>query len=196
MMKYYLHAWAIVAAMVLCGTSAQAQYLGIGLGRSFGDDLGAAAGGVPGALNPLSAGIREGNTLVLEAGANYLRFLRTGIHYNYSRPEGFLRRGDAFGSRAELQLRAMAAGLTPDFYTPEGAARRNADDRVHEPIRAWEYYVAVTRGEIEAIRGVSAEAGLNKLLDLQKDGMFTRSKLKCVTFFIVLRYSSTHYALK
>jgi ribulose-5-phosphate 4-epimerase/fuculose-1-phosphate aldolase len=43
---------------------------------------------------------------------------------------------------AELQLMARAAGLTPRFYTPEGAMRRHGDDRVHEPIRAWEYYVA------------------------------------------------------
>ena len=49
---------------------------------------------------------------------------------------------------AELQLKAMAAGLKPDWYTPESAARRHGDDRVHEPIRAWEYYVSVTRGEI------------------------------------------------
>jgi HCOMODA/2-hydroxy-3-carboxy-muconic semialdehyde decarboxylase len=43
---------------------------------------------------------------------------------------------------AELQLMALAAGLAPRFYTPEGAARRHGDDRVHEPIRAWDYYVA------------------------------------------------------
>src|SRR5436190_2040543 len=44
---------------------------------------------------------------------------------------------------AELQLIAQAAGFTPCFYTPEGAARRHGDDRVHEPVRAWEYYVAI-----------------------------------------------------
>jgi ribulose-5-phosphate 4-epimerase/fuculose-1-phosphate aldolase len=44
---------------------------------------------------------------------------------------------------AELQLIAQAAGFTPRFYTPEGAARRHGDDRVHEPVRAWEYYVAI-----------------------------------------------------
>jgi len=49
---------------------------------------------------------------------------------------------------AELQLLAMAAGLTPRFYTPEGAARRHGDDRVHEPVRAWEYYVAAADGKI------------------------------------------------
>ena len=49
---------------------------------------------------------------------------------------------------AELQLRAQAAGLTPDVYSPEGAARRHGDDRVHEPIRAWEYYVAVAEGRL------------------------------------------------
>jgi len=44
---------------------------------------------------------------------------------------------------AELQLIAEAAGFAPRFYTPEGAAHRHGDDRVHEPVRAWEYYVAI-----------------------------------------------------
>lgn len=48
---------------------------------------------------------------------------------------------------AELQVKAEAAGFEPKFYTPEGAARRHGDDRVHEPIRAWEYYLAVAKGE-------------------------------------------------
>jgi ribulose-5-phosphate 4-epimerase/fuculose-1-phosphate aldolase len=48
---------------------------------------------------------------------------------------------------AQLQLLAAAAGLQPKFYSPEGAARRHGDDRVHEPIRAWEYYVAVAEGK-------------------------------------------------
>ena len=47
---------------------------------------------------------------------------------------------------AELQLKAMAAGLQPKHYTPEGAARRHGDDREHEPIRAWDYYVAEAEG--------------------------------------------------
>ena len=47
---------------------------------------------------------------------------------------------------AELQLKAHAAGFAPQFYTPEGAARRHGDDREHEPIRAWDYYVAITEG--------------------------------------------------
>ena len=48
----------------------------------------------------------------------------------------------------ELQLLAAGAGLTPRFYSAEGAARRYGDDRVHEPLRAWEYYVAVAEGRI------------------------------------------------
>jgi L-fuculose-phosphate aldolase len=44
---------------------------------------------------------------------------------------------------AELQLLAAGAGFTPRFYSPEGAARRHGDDRAHEPVRAWEYYVAM-----------------------------------------------------
>lgn len=49
---------------------------------------------------------------------------------------------------AELQLAARAAGLKPRYYSPEGAARRHGDDRVHEPIRAWEYYVGVVEGRM------------------------------------------------
>jgi hypothetical protein len=45
-------------------------------------------------------------------------------------------------------LKALAAGLEPQYYSPEGAERRHGDDRVHEPIRAWEYYVAVADGRI------------------------------------------------
>jgi ribulose-5-phosphate 4-epimerase/fuculose-1-phosphate aldolase len=49
---------------------------------------------------------------------------------------------------AELQLKAQGAGLTPQFYSAQGAARRHGDDRVHEPIRAWEYYVAAAEGRL------------------------------------------------
>jgi ribulose-5-phosphate 4-epimerase/fuculose-1-phosphate aldolase len=47
---------------------------------------------------------------------------------------------------AELQLRAMAAGMEPKYYSAEEAAARNGDDKVHEPVRGWEYYVGVTEG--------------------------------------------------
>ena len=52
----------------------------------------------------------------------------------------------------ELQLAAQAGGFTPKFYSPDGAARRHGDDRVHEPIRAWEYYVAVADGKVGVSR--------------------------------------------
>ena len=49
---------------------------------------------------------------------------------------------------AQVQLIAQGAGLTPRFYSAEDAARRHGEDRVHEPLRAWEYYVAVATGSI------------------------------------------------
>jgi L-fuculose-phosphate aldolase len=49
---------------------------------------------------------------------------------------------------AELQLKAQAAGFTPRFYSPDEAARRHGDDRVHEPVRAWDYYLAVADGKL------------------------------------------------
>jgi ribulose-5-phosphate 4-epimerase/fuculose-1-phosphate aldolase len=47
---------------------------------------------------------------------------------------------------AHAQLLAQGAGLRPLAYSPEDAARRHGDDRVHEPLRAWEYYVAMAHG--------------------------------------------------
>ena len=49
---------------------------------------------------------------------------------------------------AELQVHAQAAGFTPRYYSAEGAARRHGDDRVHEPIRAWEFYAALAAGDV------------------------------------------------
>jgi ribulose-5-phosphate 4-epimerase/fuculose-1-phosphate aldolase len=48
---------------------------------------------------------------------------------------------------AQIQLLARAAGLEPRAYGPENAARRNGDDKVHEPIRAWEYYAAAAAAD-------------------------------------------------
>ena len=53
---------------------------------------------------------------------------------------------------AQVQLLAAGAGLKPRFYSPEDAARRHGDDRVHEPLRAWEYYVAVAEGRVGRMR--------------------------------------------
>lgn len=53
---------------------------------------------------------------------------------------------------AQLQLMAHAAGLKPKFYTAEGAARRHGDDREHEPVRAWDYYLAAAEGRIRIAR--------------------------------------------
>jgi ribulose-5-phosphate 4-epimerase/fuculose-1-phosphate aldolase len=49
---------------------------------------------------------------------------------------------------AELQLRAEAAGFAPCYYSAADATRRHGDDRVHEPVRAWEYFVAVAEGKL------------------------------------------------
>jgi ribulose-5-phosphate 4-epimerase/fuculose-1-phosphate aldolase len=49
---------------------------------------------------------------------------------------------------AEMQLMAAAAGFTLRSFSADEAARRHGDDRLHEPLRAWEYYVAVAEGKI------------------------------------------------
>jgi ribulose-5-phosphate 4-epimerase/fuculose-1-phosphate aldolase len=50
---------------------------------------------------------------------------------------------------AELQLMARAARLVPKYYSAENAARRHGDDRVHEPLRAWDYYVAAAERRLK-----------------------------------------------
>ena len=52
---------------------------------------------------------------------------------------------------AELQFMAQAPASRRKSYSEEGAARRHGDDRVHEPVRAWEYYVAAAGGKLAAI---------------------------------------------
>ena len=49
---------------------------------------------------------------------------------------------------AQVQLLAEGAGFTPGYYSREEAALRHGDDRLHEPLRAWEYYLAVVEGRI------------------------------------------------
>jgi ribulose-5-phosphate 4-epimerase/fuculose-1-phosphate aldolase len=49
---------------------------------------------------------------------------------------------------AQVQLLAAAGGLSPRAYSSADAARRHGDDRVHEPLRAWEYYVAAAAGKV------------------------------------------------
>jgi ribulose-5-phosphate 4-epimerase/fuculose-1-phosphate aldolase len=49
---------------------------------------------------------------------------------------------------AEIQLTARGAGLAPRFFSGDVAERRNGNDRVHEPLRAWEYYLAAAAGKL------------------------------------------------
>jgi HCOMODA/2-hydroxy-3-carboxy-muconic semialdehyde decarboxylase len=49
---------------------------------------------------------------------------------------------------AAVQLLAQAAGMRPRFYSAQEAAQRHGEDRVLEPLRAWEFYLAVAEGRI------------------------------------------------
>jgi ribulose-5-phosphate 4-epimerase/fuculose-1-phosphate aldolase len=49
---------------------------------------------------------------------------------------------------AKVQLLCQAAGMKPQFYSAEEAVRRQGNDCVLEPLRAWEYYRAVAEQRI------------------------------------------------
>jgi hypothetical protein len=46
---------------------------------------------------------------------------------------------------AHAQLLAEGSSFHPVPYSPEDAARRHGDDRVHEPLRAWHQEILVPR---------------------------------------------------
>ncbi len=49
---------------------------------------------------------------------------------------------------ATIQLAALSAGIEPQYFSAEEAARAAAMDMPHEPIRAWEFYCALASGDI------------------------------------------------
>lgn len=119
--------------------------------HGFGADLGAV---VPVFTQPylitdeqLGEGVAEalgqGVAVILQANG----FLVTGE----SVPDACVK-GLFLEETAQVQLLARAAGLTPKPYTYAGAERRRGNDTPNQPVRAWEYYLAVAEGRIQGGR--------------------------------------------
>lgn len=102
---------------------AHAQYIAVGGGGLFSQDLSSAApaGTVGG---PARSEFSNSGILAVDAGIGFLPFLAAGLHYSYARPELFLRRGDAFGSSARVDLSAHTLTFEARLRTPQIAGFR------------------------------------------------------------------------
>ena len=102
---------------------ARAQFIAVGGGGLLPQNLSApaTAGRVGG---PASADFSRSGILAVDAGIGFFPFLTGGLHYSFSRPELFLRRGDAFGSSARVDLGAHTITFDGRFRTPQVAGFR------------------------------------------------------------------------
>ena len=70
------------------------------------------------------ADFTKSGILAVDAGIGFFPFLSGGLHYSFARPELFLRRGDAFGSSARVDLSAHTLTFDGRFRTPQVAGFR------------------------------------------------------------------------
>jgi ribulose-5-phosphate 4-epimerase/fuculose-1-phosphate aldolase len=61
---------------------------------------------------------------------------------------------------ALLQWRILAAGGSPIYFTSDEVARRRVMDMPHEPVRAWDYEVAMLQNEVQ-VQGSRFQVGLS-----------------------------------
>ena len=115
----------LLAVCWLAGSAPRAhtQFIAVGGGGLLPQNLSAPppAGRVGG---PAGADFSRSGILAVDAGIGFFPFLTGGLHYSFSRPELFLRRGDAFGSSARVDLGAHTIAFDGRFRTPQVAGFR------------------------------------------------------------------------
>ncbi len=115
----------VQAAKVLCrillffcvAQLAQGQFLGIGVGGLFSQDLsdGTAAGPV---LGSARSEFDNGRIITLDAGTRVFPYVSSGLHISFSSADMLLARGDAFGSSAKVELSARTITFDTRVRTP------------------------------------------------------------------------------
>ena len=118
--------WIVLFAvcwLVMSLPLGHAQFIAVGGGGLLPQNLSAPApaGRVGG---PAGADFSRSGILAVDAGIGFFPFLTGGLHYSFSRPELFLRRGDAFGSSARVDLSAHTITFDGRFRTPQVAGFR------------------------------------------------------------------------
>lgn len=113
----------LVLFLLLLAPPVHAQYIAVGGGGLFSRDLNSGqAGGVVG--GPARSEFSNSGILAVDAGVGFFSLLTAGLHYSYARPELLLRRGDAFGSSARVDLSAHTLTFEGRLRTPQIAGFR------------------------------------------------------------------------
>jgi len=103
--------------------AADAQFVSVGAGVLRPQGLSApSASGIVGSV--ASADFTNPNILTVDAGIGFLPLLGGALHYSFSRPELTLRRGDAFGSSARVNLDAHTLTFDARPRSPSAAGFR------------------------------------------------------------------------
>ena len=111
--------YGLILFSLCLAPAARAQFVSVSVGRLFPQSLAAPTTAVsPWFALPARSDFSPSAIIAVDAGIGVLPFLGAGLHYSYSRPELILRRSDAFGSSARVDL---------------GANTLTFDARVHSP---------------------------------------------------------------
>ncbi len=115
----------VKAAKVLCrillffcvAQLAHGQFLGIGGGGLFSQDLGEGTAAGP-VLGSARSEFANGRIFTLDAGTRVYPYVSSGLHYSFSSAEMLLARGDVFGSSAKAELSAHTVTFDTRVRTP------------------------------------------------------------------------------
>ncbi len=109
---------SLVLFLLCLAPPAWGQFIAVAAGGVFSQDRSAAApsGRVGG---PALSDFSRAGIITVDAGASVFPFVTAGVHYSFSRPELFLRRGDAFGSSALVDLGTHTVTFDARVRTPQ-----------------------------------------------------------------------------
>jgi hypothetical protein len=100
----------VLLLLILCASPASAQFVGIAGGRSLPLDLG---GG-----SSERSEFPHGGYFALDFGMRAFPLINMGVHFSSSGSDARLRRGDALGSRADVDLSAKTVTFDTRFRSP------------------------------------------------------------------------------
>ncbi|MBI2816700.1 MAG: hypothetical protein HYX72_07155 [Acidobacteria bacterium] len=107
----------LILTSVLFASAASAQFVAVSGGGLLPQDLSASApAGIIGGIT--RAGFSNASIVAVDGGVGFLPFIGIGVHYSHSTPELDLRRGDAFGSRALVDLESHTVTFDARLNTP------------------------------------------------------------------------------
>lgn len=116
----------IILVLLLCLSfvrAAGAQFVSVGGGVLRPQSLSSPP--PPGAVGSAArADFSNSSIVTVDAGIGFLSLLGAAVHYSFSRPELLVRRGDAFGSSARVDLDAHTLTFDARLHSPSAGGFR------------------------------------------------------------------------